>query len=50
MEIGYFFIAIMICFILVLILQELKKLEKKIEHPDDKPHNEKRWGYGKSKK
>lgn len=35
---------------LVLILNEAKKIQKKVRHPDDRPKNEKLWGYGKNKK
>ncbi len=29
------------------IIRELIKIEKKISHPDEKPKNERRWGWGK---
>ena len=45
-EIGSFFLNILMCGILFLILRELKKVEKKIDHPDERPKHERLWGWG----
>lgn len=35
---------------LMLIWREIRKIEKKMEHPDDKPPHQKYWGNGKKKR
>ena len=34
---------------LFMILKVVRKIEGKIEHPDDRPKSEKRWGWGKKR-
>lgn len=45
MEVGVFILAAL-CVITINILQEVKKIERKIEDARDKPKHEKFWGKG----
>jgi len=50
--IDYYMIGVlgMMAVALMLILRELKKIERKTEHPDEKPSYKKYWGHGKKKR
>lgn len=49
MEIATFLGTICMCVAMWLILNEVKKVERKIEDPDQKPKHERHWGNGRKR-
>ena len=48
---GFFFtvVALVLIFQSERLIYQVKKLNGKIEHPDNKPKHQKHWGHGKHK-